>query len=228
MAEKESPKLNLEEPLGTGSGSGLKSKMSESNRKLLIFIKFILGVCLLPFVYTVSVSFLKQFSLIDPAIQNNFWWGVVTFILIYLFVWEPVIIYVKGQKLLELIFTFFKPLVRVAPYLLPIYTILLVIIYGVISWTIKGLFGYFIFFLGFTIAFHLVFSAKTLRSKKEDFFKTNYLFGFSLVYILNLLVLSFALGNIFDKFSFVALCTDSYQIAQDIFNAVFTQLFINK
>lgn len=228
MAEKESLKLNLEESLGTGSGSGLKPKMSESARKLFVFIKFILGVCLLPFVYTVSVSFLKQFSLIDPAIQNNFWWGVVTFILIYLFVWEPVNIYIKGQKLLELIFIFFKPLVRVAPYLLPIYTILLVIIYGVISWAFKGLFGYFIFLLGFTIAFHLVFSAKTLRSKKEDFFKTNYLFGFSLVYILNILVLSFALGSIFNKFSFVTLCQDSYQIAQDIFNTVFTQLFINK
>jgi hypothetical protein len=226
MAEKEFAKLNLEEPQGTGSG--LKPKMSESVRKLLVFLKFILGVCLLPFVYAASVCFLKQFSLIDPAIQSIFWRGVITFILIYLFVWEPVIIYVKGQKLLELIFIFFKPLVRIAPYLLPIYTILLIIIYGVVSWAFQGVFNYFIFLLGFTIAFHLIFSAKTLRSKKDDFFKTNYLFGFSLIYILNLLVLSFAFSSIFTKFSFVALCQDSYQMAQGIFNTVLTQLFVNK
>ncbi|MCU0651619.1 MAG: hypothetical protein MUC39_01580 [Candidatus Omnitrophica bacterium] len=229
MAEKEFPKINLEEPLPeSAGGSGLKPKISEFTRKLLVFIKFVLGVCLLPCVYAVSAAFLKQFGLIDISIQDYFWQGVITLLIIYLFIWEPVIVYTKGQKIVELLFTFFKPLVRVAPYLLPIYTILLVAVYGVLSWVYKDLLGYFVFMFGFTLALHLIFSAKTLRSKKEDFFKTNYIFGFSLVFIINLTLLAFFINLMFDKFSFVGFCNDVVRVSRGIFEAVFTQLFINK
>ncbi len=229
MTEKEFLKLaKLDSEGPSGNGSGLKPKMSEFIRKLLVFTKFVLGVCLLPFVYSVSVSFLAQFRLIDITIQNYFWWGVITLLVIYLFVWEPVIIYTKGQKLLEVLFTFFKPLVRIAPYLLPIYTILLIIFYGVLSWWIPGLTNYFVFLLGASFVMHLIFSAKTMRSKKEDFFKTNYIFGFSLIFIINLALLSFFINLMFDKFSFVGFCNDAFQIAQRIFSAVVIQLFVNK
>ena len=128
---------------------------------------------------------------------------------------------------MEVVFSFFKPLVKVAPYLLPIYTIVLAISYILLSYVVKSsnLVNYFIFLFGFSVSLHLILSAKTLRSKKEDFLKGNYIFGFSFVYIVNLAILSFFLNLMFDKFSFVNFSNNSFQIAKNIFGVVFKQLF---
>ncbi len=234
MEKKESPDIT----------DNFKPKMSGLSGKVFGIIKLVLGVCLLPFVYSTSVSFFNEFSLIEKLFQNYFWLGLITLLVIYLFVWEPAIIYAKGQKLLELIFSFFKPLVKVAPYLLPIYTIVLFIVYGILSFVFSagggsafsayGGFGgkssaptnYFIFLFGFSMGLHLVSSAKTMRSKQGDFLKANYIFGFSFIYIINLFLLAFCLNLIFDKFSFVNFANNSFQIAKDIFSAVFRQLFL--
>lgn len=223
MREKESLKEFKYEP----SGSSLGPKMSGLGRRIFVFTKFVLGICFLPFVYSVTVSFINQLNLIDAALQGYFWYGVITLLILYLFVWEPAAIYVKGQKLTEILFSFFKPLVRVAPYLLPVYTIFLLLIYGALSLVLKDITGYFIFLFGFTFTLHLVFSAKTIRSKKEDFLKTNYIFSFSLIYILNMLLLAFFFSVIFEGFSFVKLCSDSFHLTEGILSSVFNQLFLN-
>ena len=219
MEKKEFPKEAID----------LKPKMSAGiSRRIFGITKFILGVFLLPFVYSLTISFLNEFSIIEKPLQNNFWAGVISFLLIYLFVWEPAKIYLKGQKLLEVIFRFFAPLVRIAPYLLPIFSILIFIGYLILAVLVKSdqLLNYSIFLFGFTIALHLVFSAKSLRSRQGDFLKANYIFGFSLIYIINLILLSFFLNIIFAKFSIVNFLNYSFQTAKEIFGTLFKQLFL--
>lgn len=225
MEKKESPKLEGDfKP----KESAISKKVSALSGKAFGVLKFILGVCLLVFIYSSSAAFRDQFRLIDKQLQGCFWSGVVSFLVIYLFAWEPATIYIKGQKLLELIFGFFKPFVRVAPYLLPIYTLVLFILYGILSATIKDawLIKYSIFLTGFTLTLHLVFSAKTIRSKKGDFLKGNYIFGFSFIYIINITLFSFCLNLIFKEFSFVNFSNSTYSLAKDIYYAVFKQLFL--
>jgi len=225
MEKKEFPKTEGDfQP----KASGITDKLSWLYNKSFGVIKFILGVCFLPFVYSSTVSFLNELNLIEKPLQNYFWSGVVVLLLIYLFVWEPAIIYTRGYRLLELIFNFFKPLVKVAPYLLPIYTIILFIIYMVLSLVVKSrrLIEYSIFLLGLTITLHLIFSAKAIRSKKGDFLKANYIFGFSFIYIVNLIVLTFCLNLTFKEFSFVNFCNNSFQLAKNIFGSGFRQLFL--
>ena len=207
----------------------LKPKVSAGiSRRIFGITKFILGVFLLPFVYSTTISFLNEFSMIEKPLQNNFWAGVISLVIIYLFVWEPAKIYLKGQKLLEIIFRFFAPLVRIAPYLLPIFFILIFIGYLILAVLVKSdqLLNYSIFLFGFTIALHLVFSAKSLRSRQGDFLKANYIFGFSFIYIINLILLSFFLNIIFAKFSIVNFLNCSFQTAKHIFGALFKQLFL--
>ncbi|MEK6727946.1 MAG: hypothetical protein AABY28_04670 [Candidatus Omnitrophota bacterium] len=208
--------------------SGIPDKAPGLSGKAFGIVKFILGVCLLPFVYSSSSAFWNEFGLIDKELQSNFWSGVISLLVIYLFVWEPAIIYNKGHKLLEVIFNFFKPLVKVAPYLLPIYTIVLFILYAILAGIIKDawLIKYSIFLAGFTLALHLVFSAKAIRYKKGDFLKGNYIFGFSFIYVLNIALFSFCLNLIFKEFSFVNFSNSTYSLAKDIFSAVFKQLFL--
>ncbi|MFA4933534.1 MAG: hypothetical protein WC574_03780 [Candidatus Omnitrophota bacterium] len=204
------------------------SKVSGLSSKLFGLIKIILAVLILPFVYSSAASFFNEFSQIDAGLQKIFWNGVVTFLLIYLFIWEPVVIYNKGHKLLEVVFSFFKPMINVAPFLLPIYTILFFVIYGVLSLGICAgwLLEYTLFLIGFSTILHLTFSAKTIRAKKGDFLKANYIFGFSFIFILNIALLAFGLSLIFNEYSFVNFCNTSFNIARNIFYAVFKQLFV--
>lgn len=208
--------------------SGISGKLSKFYDRSFGVIKFILGVCLLPLVYSSTNTFLKEFALIKDTPQSCFWAGIISFLIIYLFIWEPAPVYAKGHKLLELIFRFFTPLVKVAPYLLPIYTIVLFLLYLPLSLAIKSrwLVEYVVFLFGFTLALHLVFSAKSVRSKKGDFLKANYIFGFSFVWITNVMLLAFFVNLIFKEFSFVNFFNSSFSSAGDIFYAVFKQLFL--
>jgi hypothetical protein len=230
MAKKNFPDKDLPDLDGDFSAppSGFSQKMAGLSSKTFGLIKFILGVCLLPFIYSITIAFLDQFALIDKSLQNSLWSGIITLLIVYLFVWEPVYIFQKGQKLLEIIFNFFRPLVRVAPFLLPIFTILLFILYGILSLfvTSDSLIQDFMFLFGFTFSLHLIFSAKSIRTKKSDFLKANYIFGFSLIYIINISLLAFCLNLIFKDFSFVVFSNKTYQIASDIFYGVFKQLFL--
>jgi len=235
MAKKESlnnkedkilAKLELDPDLGEPP----RSKLFVFSGRIFGLIKFIIGVCLLPFVYSVSVAFLNEFNAIDKTSKNYFWAGVVGFVILYLFIWEPVIIYKKGHRLLEIVFQFFKPLVRVAPYLLPIYSIVIFVGYLLFSFMFKTKesFDYFIFLFSFSIAFHLIFGAKSIRAKQGDFMKANYIFGFSFVYIIDVLLLSFCLNIIFREFSFVNFFNNSCQTGSNIFYTIFKQLFMVK
>lgn len=238
MAKKEFPDKQMpkgkvtptQDNFGGGLSGDFSSKVSALSSKLFGVTKVILAVLILPFVYSSVVSFLNEFTQIDMNLQQVFCNGAITFLVVYLFIWEPAVIYNKGHKLLEIMFSFFKPMVNVAPFLLPIYTIIFFIVYGLLSIGIKSswLIEYTLFLIGFSTILHLTFSAKTIRSKKGDFLKANYIFGFSFIFILNVMLLAFGFSFIFVKFSFVNFCNISFTTAKNIFDAVFKQLFLFK
>lgn len=232
MAKKELPKelitpKNLESD-GGAFGGNIKGKLSGLSDKAFGVTKFVLGLCLLPFVYSSSAAFLNEFNTIQPLYRSPFWSGIITLLVVYLFIWEPAVIYAKGQKMLEAVFKFFTPLVRVAPYLLPIYTVVLFVLYYLFSAIFSSVdwLRPFIFLFGFSTALHLVFGAKSLRGKKGDFLKSNYIFGFSFVYILNVALLALLLNLIFKEFSFVNFSNNTISAAKSIISIVFRQLFL--
>jgi hypothetical protein len=202
-----------------------KNKLKEIAFTLL---KLTAGICLLTFVYGVSVSFSDELVKLAPAVVRSFVWGMAGFLGIYLFIYEPAVLFKKGQRILEVIFRFFAPLVRVAPYALPAYTFLICFVY--LIWSsfvdIDNYLSVFLFSIGFSAALHLVFCAKTLRSKQGDSLKSNYIFGFSCIYILNALSLAGFFSLAFEDFSFVNFFNSSYQIAKGILGRVFSQLFL--
>ncbi len=226
MDKKEFPKIPRKEFPRISAGP--KSKIAGLSGRAFSIIKFILGMCLLPFAYSGTVSFLGEFGHVEKAAQGYFWSGVITFVIAYFFVFEPAIVYQKGHRLLEIIFSFFAPLVKVAPYVLPIYTLVIFVLYLLLSIFFKSrdFFYFFLFMFGLSLTLHLVFSAKSVRSKQGDFLKANYIFGFSFVYIINLMILALCLNLIFKEFSFVNFFNDSFHAANNIFHAVFRQLFL--
>ncbi|MBP7217043.1 MAG: hypothetical protein KBA46_07155 [Candidatus Omnitrophica bacterium] len=197
--------------------------------KAFSIIKLLLGIGLFPFVYSVTISLLNEFVVVPKYEQKFFWLGVAMFLVLYLFVWRPVIVYQKGQQLMEILFSFVKPLVKVAPFLVPIYSVVLTIAYGVAMLLNKtqelNVTSYFVCLFGFSIALHLVFSADAMRDKQGDFLKANYIFGFSFVYIFCILVTGFFVNLTFESFSASVFLTNSYLTARDIFASILKQLF---
>jgi hypothetical protein len=215
-------------PEGVGFPPAVQSKIEEIKKGTFSVIKLLLGLSFMTFVYSSTCAFISEFKNIDPKFQSPLWEGLIAFVVVYFFVWEPMKVYQKGQKILEVVFKFFAPLVKVAPYVLPIYTILLFCIYP-----LAYLFRpydettvYFVFLFGFSIALHLVFGAKSLRTKQSDFLKANYIFGFTLVYIIDVVLFSLLLNLVFEKFSFVNFFNAAYKTSHEIIVAIVKQVFV--
>jgi len=225
MAKKEYPNFKgsfrPKYSVASNDFSGLKEKS-------VSVIKLILGVALLPLIYSSSVAFVYQMSQIQKSCQNFFWLGALIFLIFFLFIWEPEIIYTGGHKLLEVIFSFFQPFVEVAPYVVPIYTIIVFMVFGLLSLAIQDnwLLEYCMFLAGFSIIMHIVFTSRALGSKKGDFLKADYVFGFSLVYIIDVMLLALLLSIVFKHFSFLSFSKSSFSAAGGIFHAVFKQIFV--
>lgn len=206
-------------------------KLSSKNKLMefsLILLKFAVGICLLPIVYGVSVCFTRELIKLEPVVIHSFIWGIAGFLVVYLFIWEPVVLYKKGQRILEVLFRFFAPLVKVAPFVLPIYTILIFLIYFILIpfMDTQNLLPVFLFGAGFSLALHLVFSAKTLRSKQGDPLKANYIFGFSWIYILDAFLLALFFNLVFENFSILVFLNSSCRLAKNIYQALFIQMFL--
>lgn len=196
-------------------------------QRFFTILKFIIVLFLLPWIFAFTVSFLSQSRLIESTTLSSFWYGVISFLAAHLFVYEMRIVYNKGQKITEGIFRFFSPLVRLAPFVLPIYTILLFLIYCFLSLFTRSfwLLQCFMFLFGFSFSLHLVLSAKSLQNRQRDFFKINYFFAFFFVYIINVILLASMLSILFGSFSSLLFFKQSYQITRTIFSAIFCQLF---
>ena len=111
MAKKEFPDKQalkgkekpVENEIGGLSGD-FSSKISGLSSKIFGIIKFILAIIILPLVYSSVVSFINEFVQVDKNLQQIFYNGIISFLVIYLFIWEPAVIYNKGHKLLEICF----------------------------------------------------------------------------------------------------------------------------
>ena len=206
----------------------LQSLNPNRSSSALRVLKAIILVIVLPWVYSFSSGFIAELLKIDYQTYSLFTLGIISFLVFYLFLFDLGEVYKKGQRITEVTFRFISPIVKTAPYVIPIYSVLLFLIYGFLSLFIQSIqfFNVFIFLLGFTIVFHLVWTARVLHSRKDDFLMINYLFSFSIIYILNILLLAFGFSALSQNFSWVSFSRSSFQICKEIFSFLFTQLFL--
>ena len=199
--------------------------------KLISILKLLIAILLLPVVVGTSFALAKEMNLSERFLVSSFLWGVFSFLLLYHLIWESEIVYKKGQRIVEVIFKFFSPLVKVASFCLPIYALLILITYWLLSALIPGLknlVNYFIFFVSFSLTMHIVFTAESLKSRQSDFLKANYFFAMELIYLLNICLIAGLFNLALEGFSFLDFFRASCQNTQNIFLPVFNQLFVAK
>lgn len=221
MEKKESPKAP--------AAAVQPQKSGAFYNPILSLIELILGVCLLPACYAVAGSFLKEFSLIEKTAQYYFWAGAITLMMVSLLFWEPAVIYAKGSEFLGIIFGFSKSLAAVISFLVPVYALILFVVYIGLPLIIEAKAGwgnYFIFFFGMSVALHIIFSIKALRAKEKDFLKADYIFGSCAVFIVAMAFTAFCLSLLFKEFSYMNFSNNSYRAAHTILGIAFKQLFL--
>ncbi|MBM3248669.1 MAG: hypothetical protein FJZ10_04560 [Candidatus Omnitrophica bacterium] len=199
-------------------------------KNIISILKLICAVVFVPIVIFSSVSFFQQIHSVDREIYEFLTWGMFAYLILHLFIYEPNTVFQKGQGMVSGVFSFFAPLVKVASFVLPIYTIFLLIIFAVIKLFFKdiNITKQLVFLIGFSLTLHMIFCAKALKTKTDDVLKANYFFSMQLIYIVNLFIVAFSLSYFLEGFSFIDFYNNTFSQAVKIYNAVFSQLFINR
>ena len=216
-----------------------------------IFIVFI-GVAFLPLTITISKAFYYQLSgisIFDSKNQMYFLYGVVSYVILHLFFFKPNYVYNLGHEVVHVISTWLSFgkaknlkvssqggsvqttksnfLINISPYFVPIYTVILCLAYFLIS-KFNDISQYapsFIFFIGFTLAMHIVLTVDALKIAQPDLIRTGYLFSLSLIYVINIIAVGFVISLIFTGFSFADFFMQFYVGTRELYLSLFRQLF---
>jgi len=199
------------------SESGGTGKL-QSKRDIYKFIKFVIGIILIPACIGATIAFYKLFFIRGDLVKNQYWFivGFVVYVIIYSILQNPIKTYVYGHELSHVLWTWlFKGkvkdfsatvdggsvtvtksnfLIALAPYFFSFYTFLAVLVYLVIIsfWRIGHLGNdIFHFILGFSWAFHFVLTIYVILKEQDDIKENGALFSIFFIYLANIAFLGF-------------------------------------
>ena len=214
-----------------------------------LLIKLLAGILSIPVALAVSISFYNNIILIKELAGslNFFLWGIGTYVIIHLLFYKPTYLYVLGHETVHagIAWLFggkikkFKVsgkggsvatdksnfLVELGPYFVPIYAIIITVVYFVISssYNING--RTFIFLIGFALAFHLISTIEVMKIRQPDIVKSGYFFSVVLIYVLNIIVISVIFGLLFPSFSIQKFFVDCWLVTKHAYLVITKQMF---
>lgn len=207
-------------------------------------LKIIIGVLLIPIVIGITISFIESLAGIE-SIKNTgarvFLWGVLSYVIMHLFIWKPSYIYTLGHEITHVLATWicgggiksFKvskkggaveatksnSFINLSPYFVPTYTLIFSLLYVIIPIFIKipKISTIYFFLAGFTLTLHLVFTAEVLKIKQPDIIRTGYIFSLAIVYLINILLAGLILSLLFKGISFENFMYNTYGHSRNIY-----------
>jgi len=186
----------------------------------------ILGFLLiLPLIIAFFIAFQSQ--ILSLPVNKEAWvlWGAGSYIALNLFVYDFKNVYDFGKSLVEKMSSNFKP----AGFVVPVFTIFLVIIYIIALLLGYGtsLQPYFLFAIAFSIAMHLISTAHEIYQSDNSFLKTHYLFTFGAILIVNLFIISLLLAWVVPEYSFVGFIKSFTSQTFHLYTSVYKTLFVD-
>ena len=166
--------------------------------------------------------------MLPPELVTNFIRGIVVYLFLYLFLYEFQPVYQYGQNMVTVIFRFFSPLVKVAPFVLPIFSLMALVVFYFSTFIFRSKeIGYaFMFLVSFMFTMHMVSTAKALRSRDNNAAKPDYFFSISLIYAINIFILALMFDLILPDFSFPDFFKTATGMTGHIYKSAFNQLFV--
>ena len=153
-------------------------------------------------------------------------WGILAFLFFHLFIYKFSAVYEFGQKFIAIIFRFLAPMDRFISYLIPFYFTLISVVFYTVTrfWDVAAYQHYFVFFLGFSFAMHIICSAEGLQDQEKMLIKPSYFLWMSLVFIFNILWAVLVLDVLTGQWTFLrfldATMSSSWDYYKDTFMTV--------
>lgn len=216
---------------------------------LKLAVKFVIGVLAIPVAIGVTQAFYANILLITELASslNLFIWGIAAYTILHLLFYKPTFLYVLGHEAVHAGTSWifggrikgFKVskeggavatdktniVVELSPYFVPIYAIIVAVIYFVVaaSYNING--AAFVFLIGFTLAFHIISTIEVMKIRQPDIVKSGYIFSIISVYVLNIVVISLIFSLLFPSFKAKAFFIDAWASSGRMYAAIVRQLF---
>ena len=196
--------------------------------KFQYILKLISFVFIIPFVVGGTVGLSQELMLLNEY-YPCFIWGMVTYVVIHLFVFEPQVVFQLGRGFVEGVFKFSPVLVNVLRLTLPFYTTVLFIVLYAMRYTLKLGVGWTqiaVFFIALTATMHVVLTARELYEEDSMLLKPNYFLMSGLVYIFAAFWLVLGLSFAFPEISAVQFFRAMAKVAMGLYTTAFIQLFV--
>lgn len=195
---------------------------------------FLSGIILIPVCAGALYSAYLQLSSAGGMERNGlvFGAGLVLYAAVHICLYRPITVHVFGHELTHVLWAWifggkvkqFKAskeggrvivtktnfIIRLSPYFFPLYSILVICLYGLIS-LIAGhnrWFVYCVFTLGITTGFHFGMTLYSLRTVQTDLTASGYFFSVLFIVIMNIIILMFLLSFVMESISFLRFLKD--------------------
>jgi len=171
------------------------------------------------------IAFQTQILSLPPNKEVWVLWGAGSYVAMNLFVYDFKNVFTFGKTMVEKMLTFFKP----AGYLVPVYSIILIIAYliALILGHGAALQPYFLFAIAFTITMHLVQTAHEIYESDNSILKAHYLFTFGAIFIFSLIIISLLLAWSIPEYSFVGFIKSLASQTFHLYKIVYKTLFVD-
>lgn len=129
----------------------------------------------------------------------------------------------KGSVALNKITAF----IALAPYLIPVYGILVALAYGIagLFTDVRPWIHWFFFGLGAALVFHLVFTVEALKQKQSDLEVLGPLLSLVVIFWANVTLVIGVMNLVVPEIQFVAYLTDGFARSRELYLALYRQLF---
>ena len=165
------------------------------------------------------------------AYNQCFIWGVVTYAVLHIFVYEPQAVFQVGRGLAAGIFKFSPLFSEIIKFILPLYTLILLIGLYVLEQVVKvspAWIQVMVFSVGLFTAMHIVLTARELYEEDTSLLKPHYFLVAGWVYVFVLALVAVGLSASFKEFSSVEFFRTTAKITVGVYVDAFTQLFAVK
>jgi hypothetical protein len=220
-------KQELDEGLDLENAVPVKKSFTN---KLAALFKFILSIILLPMLIGFTLSFSRQLIEQEEYILNSFVFGLVSYIVLHLFIYQPHSFYKFEQGAIDKIFGLFGPLKALIRYRLPLLSVIVYVTYFILKvfFEYGGILDTFVFLLSFTALMHLVLAAYNLKEESTGALKGDYFLSLSTVYLFVIILVAVFIKLMVDSFSILSFFREGFSFFIDTHTAAWKQLFVIK
>lgn len=215
-------------------------------------LRFLGSLLLIPACVAITASFYKEIVAIKTISDSGlvFILGALAYSLLHLLLFKLDFIYILGHELMHAVTTLFSGgkvmdikvsskggivqtttpnfFVILAPYLIPVYTVFIAVLYFLLSFfmDVSKYSTQFIFLTGFTLMFHLAYTAQSIKEKQPDLIKAGYLFSITFIYIVNIVIVFSIVSLLFKEASFFDFLSGFYERSKEFYYSFWRQLFL--